>query len=233
MAGGIKMKLRDLPKTERPRERLVDVGAGYLSTTELLAILLGSGTQNNNVMILAQELLNKYPDGLAQLFNADIEDLQGLKGIGKAKAIQLKAAFELDLRLHQSKNRNGETYFKTTQDIVNYYMPMLRFQKQEYLFCAYLNARGKLIKSDTISMGNIEGSTFYPNEIFRGALASNVTKIIIVHNHPSGNPTPSNEDIKVTKKLNEGARLLGLRILDHVIIGDRRYCSLKERNLMG
>jgi len=221
--------LSDLPKEERPRERLLNVGAENLSTRELLAIILSTGTQGSNVLDIAQELLSIYDGKLDRLFAADVQELSRLKGIGEAKAIQLKAYFELSKRMHLSQFMKGEDYyFKSADDIANYFMPMLRFQKQEYLMCIYLNTRGKMLKSETISMGDIEGSMFYPREIFRGAIATSASALALIHNHPSGDPTPSGSDIKATEMLRDAGKLLGISIMDHVIIGDGRYCSMRR-----
>lgn len=228
-----KKKLKEIPQDERPRERLLKVGAENLSSTELLAILLGSGTQGSNVLEIAQEILTIYDGRLDRLFGADVQELSKLRGVGKAKAIQLKACFEFSKRIHLSQLGKGQDiYFKSGGDIANYFMPMLRFQKQEYLMCIYLNNRGKVLKMETISMGTIEGSNFYPREVFKGAIATSASAIALVHNHPSGDPTPSDLDIQASEKLKEGGELLGIKIMDHVIVGDGRYCSMKERNLV-
>ncbi len=226
-------KLSSLPKEERPRERLLSVGAENLSTTELLAIIISTGTHGSNVLDVAQELLSAYDGKLDLLFTADVQELSKLKGIGRAKAIQLKACFELSKRVHLSQLVKGDNYyFKSADDIANYFMPLLRFQKQEYLMCIYLNSRGKMLKSETISMGDIEGSMFYPREVFKGAIATSSYAIALIHNHPSGDPTPSDSDIQVSKQLKEAGELLGIQMMDHIIIGDGRYSSMKERNLI-
>ena len=225
--------LSSLPKEERPRERLLSVGAENLSTTELLAIIISTGTHGSNVLDVAQELLSVYDGKLDLLFTADVQELSKLKGIGRAKAIQLKACFELSKRVHLSQFVKGDNYyFKSAEDIANYFMPLLRFQKQEYLMCIYLNSRGKMLKSETVSMGDIEGSMFYPREVFKGAIATSAYTIALIHNHPSGDPTPSDSDIQVSKQLKEAGELLGIQMMDHIIIGDGRYSSMKERNLI-
>lgn len=225
--------LSNLPKEERPRERLLSVGSENLSMTELLAIIISTGTHGSNVLDVAQELLSVYDGKLDMLFTADVQELSKLKGIGRAKAIQLKACFELSKRMHLSQFVKGDNYyFKSADDIANYFMPLLRFQKQEYLMCIYLNSRGKMLKSETISMGDIEGSMFYPREVFKGAVATSAYTIVLIHNHPSGDPTPSDSDIQVSKQLKEGGELLGIQMMDHIIIGDGRYSSMKERNLI-
>lgn len=225
--------LSSLPTEERPRERLLSVGAENLSTTELLAIIISTGTHGSNVLDVAQELLSVHGGKLDMLFTADVQELSKLKGIGRAKAIQLKACFELSKRMHLSQLVKGDNYyFKSADDIANYFMPLLRFQKQEYLMCIYLNSRGKMLKSETISMGDIEGSMFYPREVFKGAVATSAYAIALIHNHPSGDPTPSDSDIQVSKQLREAGELLGIQMMDHVIIGDGSYSSMKERNLI-
>jgi DNA repair protein RadC len=201
--------LLSLPKEERPRERLLKVGAENLSTTELLAIILSTGTHGSNVLEIAQELLSIYDGKLDRLFAADVQELSKLKGM-----------------------KGDDYYFKSADDIANYFMPMLRFQKQEYLMCIYLNTRGKMLKSETISIGDIEGSMFYPREIFRGAIATSASAIALIHNHPSGDPAPSDSDIKATEMLRDAGKLLGISIMDHVIIGDGRYCSMMDRKLI-
>lgn len=227
------LRISDLPQSERPRERFLRVGAENLSTTELFAIILSTGTHGLNVVDIAQNLLRRYDGKLDRLFSADIGELSSQKGIGKAKAIKLKACFELSKRIHLSQLMKGqEFYFKTADDIANYFMPMLRFRNQEYLMCLYLNTRGKMLRSETISMGDIEGSMFYPREVFKSAISTSASAIAIVHNHPSGDPTPSDMDIKASKKLKEVGNLLGISIMDHVIIGDGKYCSMKEIGLI-
>ena len=227
------IKLKDMPITERPRERLLKVGAENLSSTELLAILIGTGTPGSNVVQVAENIISTYNGQLDRLFGADVQELSKFHGVGKAKAILLKSCFELSKRIHLSQLRNKQDiYFKSSDDIANYFMPVLRFQKQEYLMCVYLNSRGKMLKSETVSMGGIEGSNFYPKEVFKGAISTNAAACALVHNHPSGDPTPSDLDIQASATLIKGGNILRIKIFDHVIIGDGRYCSMKESNLL-
>ncbi len=223
----------NLPIEELPRERALKVGFENLSNMELIAIMLGTGTHSMNVLDTSKVILNAYNGKLDQLLNADVEDLQKQNGIGKAKALQLKACFELSKRIHISQlSKKEDYYFKTASNIADYFMPLLRFQRQEYLMCAYLNARGKVLKTETISIGNIEGSFFYPREVFRGAISSSATSLVLVHNHPSGDSTPSDKDMDTSKRLKDVGNILGISIMDHVIIGDGTFASLKEMKIL-
>lgn len=225
-----KIRIKDLPKEERPRERLVKFGADGLSTAELIAIILGTGSRGNTAVELASKLLSKYDGNLRELFSAEVEELSKMKGLGFAKAVQLKACFELAKRIFEYKIDKNQV--RSAQDIVNFLMPEIRFDKQEKLFAIFLDPRNYLIKHRLISIGGFDANVFKPKEILHLAVKENASSIILVHNHPSGDPEPSDEDIIITKKLKDAGKVVGLSIYDHIIIGDGCYISMKEKGIV-
>ncbi|RBW71642.1 RadC family protein [Bacillus taeanensis] len=219
--------MMNLPKQERPRERLLYEGVEALSNQELLAILLRTGTVNDSVIQLSQRLMQSF-DGLRMLQHATVEELIAVKGIGLAKAVQILAAFELGRRIH--RQHSGEKYtIRTPEDGANYVMEELRFLTQEHFVCIYLNMKNQVIHRQTVFIGSLNASIVHPREVFKEGLKRSAASIICFHNHPSGDPAPSHEDIEVTKRLVECGQLLGMEVLDHIIIGDKRYISLKEK----
>ncbi|MCM3715095.1 RadC family protein [Halalkalibacter oceani] len=219
--------IRDVPVRERPRERLLTEGARALSNQEILAILLRTGTKQESVLQLAQRLLTAF-DGISMLKEAAIEELCLVKGIGQAKAVELAAAVELGRRLH-SLQPDERYVIRSPEDVANYVMEDMRFLLQEHFDCLYLNTKNQVLHRKTIFIGSLNASIVHPREVFKEALRRSAASVVCLHNHPSGDPTPSREDIDVTKRLHEAGKVLGIEVLDHVIIGDRRYISLKEK----
>ncbi|GAF64074.1 DNA repair protein RadC [Bacillus sp. TS-2] len=202
-------------------------GVRALSNQEVLAILLRTGTKNESVLQIAHQLLKAF-DGLTLLKDATIEELCHLKGIGIAKAVELSAAVELGRRIHNMMPQ--ERYvIRSPEDVSNYVMEDLRFLKQEHFIALYLNTKNQVIHRQTLFIGSLNASIVHPREVFKEALKRSSASIICLHNHPSGDPTPSREDIEVTVRLSQAGQLLGIELLDHVIIGDRQYISLKEQ----
>ncbi|MBU8905041.1 RadC family protein [Desertibacillus haloalkaliphilus] len=219
--------IRDVPVSERPRERLLNEGAKYLSNQELLAILLRSGTRHESVISLAQRMLQHF-DGLHLLKDATIEELIAIKGIGRAKAVEIRAALELGRRI--SCLRSEDRYvIRSPDDVSRYVMDEMRFLTQEHFVCLYLNTKNQVIHKQTVFIGSLNASIVHPREVFKEAFRRSAASMICLHNHPSGDPTPSHEDIEVTKRLAESGKVLGIELLDHVIIGDQKYISLKEK----
>ena len=225
-----KVRIKDLPKEERPRERLVKFGADGLSTAELIAIILGTGSRGNTAVELASKLLSKYDGNLRELFSAEVEELSKMKGLGFAKAVQLKACFELAKRIFEYKIDKNQV--KNAQDIVNFLMPEIQFDKQEKLFAIFLDPRNCLIKHKLISIGGFDANVFKPKEILHLAVKENASSVILVHNHPTGDPEPSEEDIIITKNLIDAGKVVGVPIQDHIIIGDGCYISMKEKEII-
>ncbi|WP_179295575.1 RadC family protein [Bacillus sp. FJAT-45350] len=218
--------IRDVPQSERPRERMVNEGPKFLTNQELLAILLRSGTKQESVLTLAQRLLQQF-DGLYLLKDATLEELQQIKGIGLAKAIEIRAALELGRRISTLQIEDRYT-IRSPEDVSRYVMEDMRFLTQEHFVCLYLNTKNHVLHKETIFVGSLNASIVHPREVFKEAFRRSAASIICLHNHPSGDPSPSSEDIEVTKRLRESGKILGIELLDHVIIGDRKFISLKE-----
>ncbi|GEL04995.1 RadC family protein [Rummeliibacillus stabekisii] len=224
------MMIRDVHVDDRPRERLKRQGAESLSNQELIAILLRTGTKKESVLHLSNRILTHF-EKLHELKNATIEEITAIKGIGEAKAIQLLASIELGKRLH--KQRTDERYtIRSPKDAANYLMPDMTSLLQENFVTLFLNVKNQIIHQQTIFIGSLNASIVHPREVFREAVKRSAASIICAHNHPSGNPAPSPEDIDVTKRLQEAGLIMGIELLDHVIIGDHQFISLKEKGYM-
>jgi len=223
--------VRDLPSDERPRERMLQYGAGSLNNTDLLAILLRTGSTNESVMQLAQRILSKL-ETLQSLHDVSIEELTNIKGIGPAKAIQLKAAIELGKRIAKSSPQD-KFAIRSPQDVADYIMEDVRYLKQEHFITLLLDTKNHVIGKETISVGSLNASIVHPREVFKPAIKKSASSIIAIHNHPSGDPTPSREDIEVTKRLSQAGNIIGIDVLDHIIIGDSNYISLKDKGIFG
>ncbi|MUV39430.1 UPF0758 protein [Lentibacillus sp. JNUCC-1] len=222
--------IKDVPKAERPRERLLKFGASHLSNQELLAILLGSGTKNESVMALANRVLMHF-EGVQLLKNSTIEELTAIKGIGDAKGVVILAALELGQRMNQFKP--GEKYvIRSPEDGADFVMEEMRHLNQEHFVVLFLDTKNQVIHRKTIFIGSLNASIVHPREVFREAVKRSAASIICAHNHPSGDPTPSREDIHVTKRLAESGKLVGIELLDHIVIGDRKFISLKEKGYL-
>lgn len=219
--------LRDVPAEERPRERLIQKGAHSLSNQELLAIILRTGTMNESVLQVAQRMLQHF-EGLRLLKHATIEELTSIKGIGTAKAIQVIASLELGQRVMQL--HPDEKYkILSPEDGANYVMEELRFLTQEHFVAAYLNTKNEVIHKQTVFIGSLNASLVHPREVFKEGIRRSAASVICFHNHPSGDPSPSREDIEVTKRLVESGKLLGIELIDHIVIGDKQFVSLREK----
>ncbi|WP_419959127.1 RadC family protein [Psychrobacillus sp. BM2] len=224
------LMIRDVHVSDRPRERLVRQGASSLSNQELIAILLRTGTKQESVLHLANRVLN-YFEQIQELKNASIEEITAVKGIGQAKAVQLLAAVELGKRLSQQKTDDKFT-IRSPKDAATYLMQDMTSLNQEHFVTLFLNVKNQILHKQTIFIGSLNASIVHPREIFREAVKRSAASIICAHNHPSGNPSPSTEDIDVTKRLYEAGLLMGIELLDHVIIGDHQFISLKEKGYM-
>lgn len=221
--------IRDLPQGERPRERLVHYGAGALSTAELLAIILRVGTGGENVVRLAERLLAQY-EGLPGLAQATMEELCQAKGLGEAKATQIKAALELGRRLLVAAPHERPQVLNPA-DAANLLMAEMSLLPQEHLRTVLLDTRSRVLKVHTVYVGSLNLTAVRVGEVFREAIRSNSAAMILVHNHPSGDPTPSPDDVQVTRQIIEAGNLLNIDVLDHLIIGRQRFVSMKERGL--
>ncbi len=221
------LMIRDFPQDERPRERFIQHGAQSLSNHELIAILLRNGTRDESVLQLANRLLTHF-EGLRQLKSATLEEITEIKGIGSAKAIQILAAVEIGRRI-ANLNYNDRYVIRSPEDGAKYVMNDMRFLSQEHFVCLYLNTKNQVIHKQTVFIGSLNASIVHPREVFREALKRSAASVIALHNHPSGDPAPSREDIEVTKRLVECGKILGIDLLDHLIIGENKFVSLKEK----
>lgn len=221
--------MRDLPESERPRERLQNYGPGSLSTSELLAIILRTGTKSESAINLGSRLLVHF-DGLAGIARAAFTDLRNVHGLGVAKAAQIKAALELGKRLVVASPEE-RPQVKSPADVANLLMLEMGFLEQEHLRVVLLDTKNRVLGIPTIYIGSLNTSVLRVGELFREAIRANSAAIIVVHNHPSGDPTPSPEDVRITQQLVQAGNLLDVEVVDHLVIGQQRYISLKERGL--
>ncbi|NMB24780.1 MAG: DNA repair protein RadC [Firmicutes bacterium] len=217
--------IRDLPTGERPREKLLKHGVGALSNRELLAIVLRVGTRQRSALSLADEVLVHF-GSLRDLREARCEELQAIEGIGLAKATQVLAALELGRRVQASVR--VPDVVRTPQDVSDLIMEELRYLDREVMRLLILDTKNQVIATPTVSVGVLDASMVHPREIFKDCIRRSAASVIVVHNHPSGDPSPSANDIEVTRRLRRAGEILGIDVLDHIIIGDNRFVSLKE-----
>lgn len=223
------MKMKELPEMERPYEKLEMLGAEMLSTAELVAIIIKSGTKNLTSVEIAQELLKEdyLEKGITFLKDFSLEELKNKKGIGRVKAIQLKAIAELASRANKPVKIIRKEIF-TPEDVAKIMMPDLRNEKQEIVKTILLDTRNKLIKIVTNTIGGLNSNNVEIREIFKEPIKTSAAKIILVHNHPSGDVSPSNSDIAFTRKVYSAGEVFGIELIDHIIIGDGKFCSIKR-----
>lgn len=225
------LTIKEIPYDERPYEKLETLGPSALSNAELLAIIIKTGSKEEKVTDLTTRLLASTENGLLDLYSKTIKDLMSIKGIGRVKAIQLKAVAEI------SKRMSKETYkrqlnINSPQSVANLYMEDMRHLSKEHMMMVLLDTKNSVIKEELVSIGTVNASLIHPREVFIYALKGHAVSFILIHNHPSGNPTPSPEDIAVTKRIKEASEIMGINILDHIIIGDGHYISLKEQGYL-
>jgi DNA repair protein RadC len=218
------------PKGERPRERLLQDGAQHLSEAELLGILLGKGTRRKTAIDLGRELLDRH-GSLLKLFSRSPSELMQIKGIGSAKAAVLAAAFELVRRV-QSRKEGAPAAFRRSSDVAAHYIPLLRDLRKEVFRVVLLNRANRFLREVCVSEGTLDASIVHPRDVFREALLEPAAGVILVHNHPSGNPNPSEEDLRITKQLADAGRLLGIKVYDHIIVAGSEYRSLADEGLL-
>lgn len=227
------IKMKELPSSERPYEKLEMYGAEMLTNSELLAIIIKTGTKDETSVMLAQKILNLKQDkseDLRFLQSISIKELMTIKGIGKVKAIQIKAIGELTKRLSKPIN-NMKIKVKSSKDIADLFMQELRYEKREIMKLVILNTKNIVQKIINISLGATNSASVEPKEILLEAIKCQAPKIILVHNHPSGDPTPSKADYRVTDRIYECADIMGIELLDHIVIGDGTYTSILSKNL--
>jgi len=225
-----RLKIPDWPKDERPRERAIKRGIGTLSDAELLGILIAKGTKEKTAIDVAREIIFKYGN-LRNLSSRTLAEYSTVKGIGEAKAVIIGAAFEISRRA-QSQKDSQKVIFKCSQDVAGYYMPLLRDLKKEIFKVALLDGANKLIKDITVSEGTLTTSVVHPREVFRDALIEGTAGIVLIHNHPSGDPSPSEDDVNITKQLVEAGKIFGIKIFDHIIVAQDKFQSFADDGLI-
>jgi DNA repair protein RadC len=221
--------VKEMPVDERPRERLAHSGPQALSTAELLAIILRVGTGGENVLTMASRILSNF-DGLAGLSRADFSQLAAERGLGPAKTAQILAALELGRRL-MAESPEERWQIRAPGDAAHILMPILSHKEQEHFAILYLDTRNRVTAREILYKGSLNTSLVRTSEVFRGAVRRNCAAVVVAHNHPSGDPNPSPEDVSLTRRLVDAGKLLEIDVLDHIVIGDNRYVSLRERAL--
>ncbi|HEY4755017.1 MAG TPA: DNA repair protein RadC [Ignavibacteriaceae bacterium] len=225
------LTIKDLPSEDRPREKLKKLGGGSLTDAELIAIILRTGKKGKSVLTIAHELVHKHVN-LAGLVSLSLAELKKISGIGEDKAISLLAAFEIGRRMQSQSKWSIDKKITSPKDIAEFFVPILRDELKEKFIVVCLNSANKVTKFEAISVGSLNSSVVHPREIFKFAIENSSASIILVHNHPSGNLEPSNEDIAITKKMVEAGKILNIEVLDHIIVGGNSFTSLVERRLM-
>lgn len=226
--------MKNLPENQRPYEKCFHQGEQMLTDSELLAVILRSGTQGENSLALADKILQfmnalSYP-GLTGLLHVSVQDLMKINGIGRVKAVQLKCIGEFSRRIARNAAKS-QLMFNDPSSIAVYYMEQLRHEEQEQIICMMTDTKGHFLGDKMITRGTADGSLITPREIFCEALRRHAVSLVLIHNHPSGDPTPSKEDLAVTSRIYQAGELLGVHLLDHIVIGDQKYCSFREEGL--
>ena len=224
------LMMKELPADERPREKMKERGAQALGNSELLAILLRTGNFQESALRIAENLLDRQ-GGLAGFGNATLEDFEQVKGVGEAKAITVMAAIELGRRV-TTLAPAARAVIRTPDDVAALLMPRFRYETKESFIAILLSTKNHVLKTPVISIGSLNASIVHPRELFREAINASAAAVILAHNHPSGDPAPSPEDVSLTRKLVDAGKLLDIPVLDHIVLGDGKYISLREKNLL-
>lgn len=224
------LMIKELPADERPREKMKERGAQALGNSELLAILLRTGNFQESALRIAENLLDRQ-GGLAGFGNATMEEFEQVKGVGEAKAITVMAAIELGRRV-TTLAPTERVIIRTPDDVAALLMPRFRYETKESFIAILLSTKNHVLKTPVISVGSLNASIVHPRELFREAINASAATVILAHNHPSGDPAPSPEDVSLTRKLVEAGKLLDIPVLDHIILGDGKYISFKEKGIL-
>lgn len=226
--------MRDIPQNDRPYEKCLAMGPENLSDAELLAVIIRTGSRDSSSLTLAQQILTlNYPeDGLTGLLHLSLQELMKINGVGQVKGIQLLCIGELSRRIWKKEAVRNITVFDDPNAIANYFMEDMRHMEQEQLHVMFLNTKNVLIKDMLLAKGTVNATMTSPREIFIEALRHHAVNIILVHNHPSGDPTPSQDDFNLTRRVREAGSLIGIQLMDHVVIGDNSYCSFRKEGIL-
>lgn len=227
---GQKKSIKDWRSDERPRERLATNGAKSLTDAELLAIIIRSGSANNSALDIARNMLEKH-GSLTHLATCDFSEFKHFKGLGSAKAVTLAAVFEISKRV-EAEPFSERTIIRSPEDVANFFISRLKTERREVFIVVMLNSSNQIIRYVNISEGSLNASVVHPREVFRLAIAETAASIILIHNHPSGNPEPSKEDISITRQLVETGKVIDIKVMDHLIIAGENYTSFTKRGLI-
>ena len=226
------MQIREMPASERPQEKLMFAGPGGLSNAELLALIIRTGTEEMSAVRLAEEVLSYAAENAGDLGMADVRELMSIHGIGTAKACSIVAAIELSKRLAPGRVMESKCKLSTGKDVYDVLMQEMMYEKRELFMSIHLNTRMEIESKRIVSIGCLDTAPVHPREVFRPAVKSGAAAIIVAHNHPSGDPAPSDQDIAITKRLIEASRIIGIKLLDHIIAGRDSYISLKDSGII-
>ncbi|MCL4378188.1 MAG: DNA repair protein RadC [Actinobacteria bacterium] len=226
--------IRNWPEDERPREKLIKYGAEYLTNAELIAVIIGIGINNGKWKLtaidLAKNIISKF-DNLKNLINTSFDELISISGVGISKATQIMAVFELGKRAISASNGNN-TRFRCSEEVANYYIPLMKDLKKEQFKVILLDIKNKIIKDILISQGSLTSSIVHPREVLKPAIQASAASVIFIHNHPSGDPEPSSDDIEVTNRLCRSCSIMGINMLDHIIVAENGYYSFRQKDLI-
>lgn len=225
------MNIKKLPENEKPREKLLREGKEKLSNMEIISILIGSGTSTRSAMELAGDIISLDQSGIKYLAECRPEELSRIRGIGPAKACEILAAAELGRRIASLPAKEGDI-MKSSSDIAGRFIEKMRYYKKEHFVNVMINAKGQIIEAVEVSVGDLCSSVTHPREVFVDAVRRSAGSVIFIHNHPSGDPTPSQVDIDTTKRLMKAGEILGIPVLDHIVIGDGRYVSMRAKGML-
>lgn len=225
------MIIKELPREERPREKMISYGVSVLSNAELLAVLIRTGIKNKSAVELANQVLSIEAEGIRHLADCTLEEICRIPGMGLSKACQILAAIELGKRI-ATRPVDKRISVSNPESIANLFMEEMRYYKKEFFKVLLLNSKGEIISIEKTSIGDLSSTIVHPREIFSTPVRRSAAAVVFIHNHPSGNPIPSQEDIDVTNRLIEAGKILGIKVLDHIVIGDGTYISFKDKQLI-
>jgi DNA repair protein RadC len=223
--------IKEWPQGDQPRTKLTDKGARYLTDSELLAILIGSGGGEKNALDLARELLHRF-ENISSIEAASTQELTQVPGIGEAKAVAIKAGVELGRRFVANQRQVETSSIRTSEEMFSYYLPSMKNLRNEVFKVALLDAKNRLLKTVTVSEGGLTSSMVQPRDVFSPAIREGAPAVIVMHNHPSGDPEPSSDDLNLTRRLVDAGRIMNVHVLDHLIIGDGTYFSFADEDLL-
>ena len=221
------MQIKKMPESERPQEKMLYAGAGGLSNSELLALIIRTGTGDKSAIRLADEVISYANENIGDLGMAEVRELTGIDGIGEAKACSIVAAMELSKRLMSDRQGAVRVRIRDSQQVADLLMEEMMYEKREFFMTLNLNTKMQVESKSVISIGNLDSAPVHPREVFGPAVRRGAAAVVVAHNHPSGDPTPSRQDVDVTKRLLKASEILGIRLIDHVIVGNGCFTSMK------